>query len=108
VDAGAAERDAGPRGLLRLDGAVLEGGDAGPAVLLGYLDAEESQGSELAVEVPGHDARVEPLLVMRHDLGLDKGPQGLAERFVVFVEHRTAHVWFLPAVHTGDALIEQC
>lgn len=91
VHAGAAELDARARGLLVEDGLELVAVQAGAAELLGHVDAEDAQLAELVVEVARRLARGEPLVVDGDDLGLDEGAEGLPERLVVLVEHRTAH-----------------
>src|SRR5215469_14216572 len=91
MDAGTAEAHARPGDLLGLDSVVLEGRDTRAAVLLGHLDAEKAKLGQLVVEIARDDASGEPLRVVRHDLGLDKGPQGQPEGLVVLVEHGTTH-----------------
>src|SRR5215469_566978 len=73
MDAGTAEAHARPGDLLGLDSVVLEGRDTRAAVLLGHLDAEKAKLGQLVVEIARDDASGEPLRVVRHDLGLDKG-----------------------------------
>lgn len=91
VHAGATELDAGTSGLLVQHGLELVALQARAAELLGHVDAEDAQLTELVVEVAGRLARREPLVVHRYDLGLDEGADGLPERLVILVEHRTAH-----------------
>ena len=91
VDAGPAEAHRGAGDLLGHDGGVLERADAGAAVLLGHLDAEDPELAELRVQLARHEACGVPLVVVRHDLLLDEVAQGEAERLVVLVERRAPH-----------------
>src|SRR5690606_11604806 len=86
-----AEVDPGAAGLLGEDGVVFERLDAGPAVLLGDLDAEDAELTELAVELGGDLAGLEPVGVVGHHLGLDEPADGLAEGLVVLVVESATH-----------------
>ncbi len=107
VHAGAAEGHARAGGLLVLDGLELVRLDAGAAELLGHVDAKEAQLGELVVELAGHDALREPLVVDGHDLGLDEGAEGLPERLVILVEHRTAHAATSTHIDLSKRLLTQ-
>ena len=91
VHARTAEGDSRARGLLGHDRFVLEGVETGTAVFLGHLDAEDSELGELVVELARHEASGVPLLEVWGDLGLDEGPDGLAEGLVVVVKDCALH-----------------
>ena len=83
--------DAAARQLLADDHVVAEVGRPAAAVLLVELEPEQALRAGLHPHLAVDDAVALPLVVERHDLLVEEGTDGLAERLVLLVEDRAGH-----------------
>ena len=78
--------DAAPGHLLADHRVVAEVGRAAAAVLLVELEAEQALRAGLGPDLAVDDAVGLPLVVVRHDLLVEEGADGVAEGLVLVVE----------------------